>query len=103
MPDSNSAFKYLDDDAIEKLAMRSSPYEWGYIDDAIPQKFKEELLSDAPIITTRGSYGIRSYFGMPHLKYCPHFGKIVEDLLSDHFRKIVAKKMNMDLSNNPSS
>ena len=43
MPDSSAAFKYLDEAAIEKLEMRASPYEWGYIDDAIPSQFKEEI------------------------------------------------------------
>ena len=50
MPDSGAEFKYLDEAAIEKLEMRASPYDWGYIDDAIPSQFKEEVLSDAPII-----------------------------------------------------
>ena len=41
----SAAFKYLDEAAIEKLEMRTSPYEWGYIDNAIPSKFKEEILA----------------------------------------------------------
>jgi SM-20-related protein len=101
MPESSAAFKYLDEAAIDKLEMRASPYEWGYIDNAIPLGFKDEILSDAPIIATRGSYGIKSYLGLPHLKYGPHFGTVIEELLSERFRKIVEKKMNMDLSNNP--
>jgi hypothetical protein len=81
--------------------MRTEPYDWGYINDAMPQKFKEEVLADAPVIPTRGSYGIKSYFGLPHLKYGPHFAKVIDELLSDDFRKIVEKKMNMDLSHCP--
>ncbi len=67
----------------------------------MPQKFKAEILADAPIIPTRGSYPIKSYFGLPHQKFRPHFSKVVEELLSERFRKIVEKKFNMDLSNNP--
>lgn len=97
----SAPLQYLDEAAIEKLEMRTNPYEWGYIDNAIPQKFKEEILSDAPLIATRGSYGIKSYFGLPCLKYGSHFGRVIDELLSDRFRKIVEKKLNMDLSNNP--
>ena len=94
-------FKYLDEAAIEKLEMHTSPYEWGYIDNAIPQGNKDEILADAPVIPTRGSYGIKSYFGLPRLKYGPRFSKVIEELLSERFRKIVEKKMNMDLSKYP--
>jgi SM-20-related protein len=101
MSTSSAPFKYLDESAIEKLEMRTSPYDWGYISDAMPQKFKEEVLADAPVISTRGSYPIKSYFGLPHLKYGPHFKQVVDELLSERFRKIVEKKMNMDLSKCP--
>ncbi len=101
MSDDNKPFHYLDESVIEKLEMHTEPYEWGYIDNLLPQKFKEEIMSDAPVIPTRGSYGIKSYFGLPRLKYGPHFGKVVEELLSDRFRKHIEKKVNMDLSNCP--
>lgn len=98
---SPSSFKYLDETAIDKLKIHTEPYEWGYIPDAMPNRFMDEVLSDAPVIPTRGSYPIKSYFGLPRLKYGPHFAKVIEELLSERFRKIVEKKMNMDLSKNP--
>lgn len=101
MPTAEAPFYYLDEAAIERMDIKKQPYEWGYISDAMPPSFKKEVLSDAPVITTRGSYPIKSYFGLPHLKYGPHFERVVKELLSERFRKIVEKKFNMDLSNNP--
>ncbi|MDR3425577.1 MAG: 2OG-Fe(II) oxygenase [Alphaproteobacteria bacterium] len=101
MSNTETPFEYLDVDAIDRLEIKTQPYQWGYISDAIPHKFMDEVLSDAPVITTRGSYPIKSFFGLPRLKFGPRFGKVVEELLSDRFREIVGKKLNMDLSKNP--
>ncbi len=101
MSSADPSFQYLDEAAIEKLAIKTTPYEWGFIPDAIPKRFLDEVLADAPVIATRGSYPIKSFFGLPRLRYGKHFGKVVEELLSDRFRAIVEKKLNMDLSNNP--
>ena len=101
MADVGASFKYLDEAAIGKLTIKTEPYEWGYVPDALPQEVKDEVLSDAPVIPTRGSYPIKSYFGLPRLKYGPHFGKVIEELLSERFRKIVEEKFNIDLSKCP--
>lgn len=98
----NTPFRYIDEATImEKLKINTDPYDWGYIPDAIPNRFLDEVLSDAPVIPTRGSYPIKSYFGLPYLKRGPHFEQLLQELLSDRFREIIGKKMNMDLSKYP--
>ncbi len=94
-------FKYLDEAAIARLEIKKEPYEWGHVPDCMPQSLKEKVLADAPVIPTRGSYPIKSYFGLPRLRYGKHFDGVIQELLSDRFRKIVEKKFNMDLRNNP--
>ncbi|NTU76515.1 MAG: 2OG-Fe(II) oxygenase [Alphaproteobacteria bacterium] len=97
----DAPFNYLDEEALGKIEIKHDPYDWGYIPDAIPKIYRDKVLADAPTIPTRGSYPMKSYFGLPHLKRGPEFEKVLQDLLSDRFRKIVEKKFNMDLSKYP--
>jgi hypothetical protein len=98
---SDAPFNYLDEEAIKGIKINTDPYEWGYIPNAIPNIYLDKVLADAPTIPTRGSYPMKSYFGLPCLKRGPEFQKVLDDLLSDRFRKIVEKKFNMDLSKYP--
>jgi hypothetical protein len=88
-------FSYLDEAAITAAALRDSPYEYAFIDQAIPTHFKDAVLADAPVIPDRGSYGL------PSLKFGSQFGGVVHDLLSPRFRHLVEAKFDMDLSRNP--
>ncbi len=101
MLNNDPPFNYLDEKAIERLEIKKEPYEWGYIPDAIPNIHLDKVLADAPTIPTRGSYPIVSYFGLPRLNRGPEFQKVLDDLLSVRFRKIVEKKFNINLSKNP--
>jgi len=85
-------FALLDEKAIAAAEVRHDPYDFTFVEHAIPQRFKDEVLADAPPIPDRGSYGL------PSLRYGKRFGDAVSDLLSERFRKIVEKKFDMDLS-----
>lgn len=97
----NKPFNYIDETAVRRMKMNSDPYDWGYIPDAVPNIYLDKVLADAPVIPTRGSYPIKSYFGLPYLKRGPEFEKLLEDLLSDRFRKLVGEIVGMDLSPYP--
>ncbi len=95
MPNEDASFKYLDEAAIKAMELKTAPYEWAYTASAIPKRFMDQVLADAPVIPTRGSYGL------PDLKYGPEFDGVIKELLSDRFRHLVEQKFNMDLSKNP--
>ena len=91
----DAPFLMLDEAAIAAAKLRHDPYDYCFIENAMPQNLKEPVLNDAPAIPDRGSYGL------PSLKYGPEFGKVVQDLLSLRFRHLVEKKFDLDLSNRP--
>ena len=85
----------LNEAAIAAAELRHDPYDYTYIEQALPPAMKEAVLADAPQIAWRGSYGL------PDLKYGPQFGLVIQDLLSDRFRHLVEQKFDIDLSNRP--
>jgi len=95
MTRNDGPFKLIDEVAIEAAELHHDPYDFAFVEHAIPERFKDEVLSDAPTIPDRGSYGL------PTLRYGPHFRVVLEDLLSDRFRRLVGKKFGMDLSKYP--
>ncbi len=95
MSEVEAPFNYLDEAAIAAADLKSEPYEYAFVPAAIPNRFLDEVLADAPAIPDRGSYGL------PNLKRGPRFEAVIQDLLSDRFRRLVEAKMGMDLSNNP--
>jgi SM-20-related protein len=95
MTSDNRPFTYLDEAAIDAAPLNTRPYDYAHVPGAIPNHFLDEVLSDAPSIPDRGSYGL------PDLKRGPHFEAVLQELLSDRFRHLVEKKFNMDLSKNP--
>jgi SM-20-related protein len=53
-------FAYLNEDAIRAAVLQHAPYDYAFVPDAIEERFKEEILLDAPVIPHRGSYGLPS-------------------------------------------
>lgn len=92
---SRKPFNLLDEKAITAAELHRAPYEFSFVEHALDPALKDEVLADAPNIPDRGSYGL------PSLKYGARFGAVVEDLLSERFRKLVEKKFDMDLSPYP--
>ena len=88
-------FAYLNEDAIRASVLNHTPYDYTFVPNAIEERFKQEVLVDAPVIPHRGSYGL------PSLRRGPKFEAVIQDLLSDRFRHLVEEKFNTDLSKNP--
>lgn len=92
MSEAPAPFRYLDEAAIAAAELRTDPYDYAFVDQAMPPAAKDEVLADAPKIPHKGTYGI------PNLKYGPRFAAVIEDLLSPRFRQLVERKFNIDLS-----
>ncbi|CAK0765329.1 NikM protein [Azospirillaceae bacterium] len=95
MDNNDAPFFLLNEEAIRKAELRCDPYDFAFVEQAIDPIHKEAVLSDAPVIPDRGSYGL------PDLQHGPHFEAVIKDLLSPRFRALVEKKFDMDLSKCP--
>ena len=95
MPNGDSYFSMLDAAAIDAAELRRDPYDFAFVEHAIDPGRKDDVLADAPRIPHRGSYGL------PDLHYGPRFAAVINDLLSERFRRMVEWKFDMDLSDNP--
>ena len=89
---SEQPFLVLDEQAIRSADLRRDPYDYAFVDQAMPLDRKAEVLADAPKIPHRGTYGI------PNLRYGPKFDAVLQDLLSPRFRRLVEEKFGLDLS-----
>jgi len=92
MPDAPPPLLMLDEAAIAAAELRHDPYDFAFVEQALPPVLKERVLADAPVIPDRGSYGL------PGLRYGAGFDAVVRDLLSSRFRGLVERKFDMDLS-----
>jgi SM-20-related protein len=95
MDTSDAPLKMIDEAAVAAAALRRDPYDFTFVEHAVPERLKDEVLADAPHIPDRGSYGL------PDLHHGPRFGAIVEELLSARFRYLVEEKFDIDLSKRP--
>ncbi len=95
MSNQNAPLRMIDEAAVAAARLNTDPYDYAYVEHALPAQLKEDVLADAPSIPDRGSYGL------PDLRHGPHFGAVIEDLLSDRFRRLVEAKFQMDLSPYP--
>ncbi len=92
MSDAAAPLTVINEAAIIAAELRTDPYDYTFVDGALPPAMRETVLADAPRIPDRGSYGL------PDLRYGPSFGAVVQDLLSVRFRQLVEQKFDMDLS-----
>lgn len=95
MTDANAPLTMIDEAAVAAAELRRDPYDFTFVEQALPLRLKEEVLADAPKIPDRGSYGL------PDLVRGPKFEAVVQDLLSARFRHLVEEKFDIDLSNRP--
>ncbi|MDA8253685.1 MAG: 2OG-Fe(II) oxygenase [Rhodospirillales bacterium] len=95
MQDNEPPFTMLDEAAIAAAELRRDPYDFAFVEQAMPPRLKEEVLADAPTIPDRGSYAL------PDLNMGPRFSAVVQDLLSARFRHLVEEKFDIDLSKRP--
>jgi SM-20-related protein len=85
----------LDEAAIRAAPLRTDPFDFSYVAQAINGGHRSEVLADAPEIPHRGSYALSS------LRYGPKFALCMRDLLSLRFRCLVEQKFDIDLSPYP--
>ena len=85
----------LDEAAIAAAPLQRDPYDFAFVESALPPALKTSVLDDAPDIPDRGSYAL------PDLRYGPRFAAVVRDLLSPRFRSLVERKFDMDLAPYP--
>ena len=57
-------FALLDEAAISAAELRRDPYDFAFVEHAIPESYKDEVLADAPKIPTHGSFGLPSLPGV---------------------------------------
>lgn len=95
MNDTQPQFSMLDEKAIAAAELRTDPFDFVFVDQAIDPGHKEEVLADAPEISYRGSYSLNS------LRYGPKFDTVIKDLLSPRFQHLVERKFDIDLSPYP--
>jgi hypothetical protein len=95
MSESDASLTMIDEAAVASATLRGDPYDFTYIEQALPLRLKDEVLADAPVIPDRGSYGL------PDLHHGPRFGAVIQDLLSARFRHLVEEKFDVDLSRRP--
>jgi hypothetical protein len=95
MQDSDAPLEMIDEAAVAAAELRHEPYDFSFVEHALPQRLKEQVLADAPVIPDRGSYGL------PDLHHGPQFGAVIRDLMSTRFRHLVEEKFQIDLSKCP--
>ena len=93
--DSDAPLTMFDEAAIAAADLRRDPYDFAFVEHALPERLKEPVLADAPQIPDRGSYGL------PDLQYGKQFGTVVQELMSARFRHLVEEKFDIDLSKRP--
>ena len=95
MSESDAPLSMIDEAAVAAAELRRDPYDFAYVEQALPVRLKDDVLADAPRIPDRGSYGL------PDLVRGPQFDAVVQDLLSTRFRHLVEEKFDTDLSRCP--
>jgi hypothetical protein len=95
MQDTDAPLEMIDEAAVAAAALRHEPYDFAFVEHALPERLKQQVLADAPLIPDRGSYGL------PDLQHGAQFGAVIRDLLSVRFRHLVEEKFQLDLSKCP--
>ena len=85
----------LDEAAIRAAPLRTDPFDFSYVAQAISGGHRSEVLADAPEIPHRGSYALSS------LRYGENFALCMRDLMSLRFRRLVEDKFDIDLGAYP--
>ena len=92
MSSTDQPFSVLDESVLAAMEVRHDPYDYAFVDQALPMTRRDEILADCPVIPHRGTYGV------PNLRDGRSFGLVLKDLQNPRFRKIVERKFGVDLS-----
>ena len=81
----------LDLERIRNAPLRSEPYPYFVVEGAIAAEKAPKVAADFPDIDRPGAIDVQD------TEFGPSFGRLVDDLKSDEFRKIIADKLDVDL------
>ena len=86
---------YLDYDALARTPLQRDPYDWIIVENFIkPEQFKD-VSKDYPKVPGPGSHPPAA------LSIDGHFAALMDELLSDDFKKMVEEKFDIDLTGRP--
>ena len=82
-------------DAIEQAEITQSPFPFFGLDCVFSESAHQDLLESFPAIEKGGS------FPLDHLELTGRFAELIEEIQSDRFREVMAKKFNVELKDKP--
>ena len=85
----------IDYTAIEKAEVQQVPYPFFGLENAFEKSSHDELLKDFPSITHGGSLPLES------IAIKGKLAQLVDDIKSEQFRRLLAKKFEVDLQDKP--
>jgi hypothetical protein len=94
-PVASSEPAMIDIGAFQATPLAANPYEHVIVPGFVRAAAFERIVGDYPVIRDRGSFPLDS------LSYGPAFRQLLDELQSDAFRQVVAKKFSVDLEGKP--
>lgn len=88
-------FQLLNLSAIQSSILQESPFPYTIVSNCLNLEAAPQIQRDYPEILDAGSFPLAS------VSYGPMFEQLINELKSDAFRKVIAEKLSMDLSNRP--
>ena len=90
-------FAFLDAAVLDSAPLYTEPYDYVFAARAIRPESRQELLRDAPAVSSSGS------IPLSQLRFGPAFQGLIDDLESLAFRKLVEAKFNLTLEDYPTT
>ena len=87
--------QFFDYKAIEKASVNRHPFPFFGVDNALNMSFHREILANFPNIASGGSYSLSD------ITISDTLNKLISEIESDRFRALMAKKLNIDLTDKP--
>lgn len=87
--------KIIDYAAIENTAVEQTPYPYFGIDNVFSENSHQALLNDFPVIKNGGSLPLDA------IEVTGELARLVDEINSDQFRQVMAKKFDVDLTDKP--
>jgi hypothetical protein len=87
--------QFFDYKAIEKASVNRHPFPFFGVDNALNMCCHREILANFPNIASGGSYSLSD------ITISDTLNKLISEIESDRFRALMAKKLNIDLTDKP--
>lgn len=83
----------LDLDRIRNAPVKSEPYPYFFVEQAIRSDLAPKVAADFPEIDRPGAINVET------TQFGPSFAALLDDLKSERFRKLIAEKLDVELDN----